>query len=148
VRITKITLPFLLWPLACANPAWAWFAEGHEIVAVIAADNLTPTARSDVAHILGVPADTGSVEKAMAAASIRPDTEFRGEDRSTAAWHYIDICLQDSKADVSARCPQGNCVTAKIDEYAYGFRRNAGDAIDCPASIPRNSIRTTTNGSS
>jgi hypothetical protein len=27
---------FLLSP-----PAWAWFAEGHEIVAVIAADNLT-----------------------------------------------------------------------------------------------------------
>jgi hypothetical protein len=33
------------------------------------------------------PADKVSVERAMAAASIRPDTEFREEDRSTAAWH-------------------------------------------------------------
>jgi hypothetical protein len=65
-----------------------------------------------------VPADTGSVEKAMAAASIRPDTEFREEDRSTAPRHYIDICLEDKDSVLPARCPQGNCVTAKIDEYA------------------------------
>jgi len=55
-------------------------AEGHEIVAIMAADDLTPTARAHVAQILGVPAETLSVEKAMAAASIRPDTEFREED--------------------------------------------------------------------
>jgi hypothetical protein len=75
-----------------------------------------------MAHILGVPTDTGSVEKAMAVASIRPDTEFREEDRATASWHYIDICLQDSEQDLPARCPHGNCVTAKIDEYAHRLR--------------------------
>ena len=63
-----------------------------------------------------------SVEKAMAAASIRPDTEFREEDRATASWHYIDISLQDTPQDLSARCPQGNCVTAKIDNYAQRLR--------------------------
>jgi hypothetical protein len=105
-----------------SRPAWAWFNEGHEIVAVIAADDLTPTARSHVAQILGVTDDTRSVEKATAAASIRPDTEFREEDRATAPWHYIDICLQDGKQDVPAQCPHGNCVTAKIDEYARRLR--------------------------
>jgi hypothetical protein len=104
--------------LLLSPPAWGWFAEGHEIAAIIAAEDLTPTARSHVAQILGVPADTGSVEKAMAAASIRPDTEFRNEDRATAEWHYIDICLQDKESDLPARCPHGNCVTAKIDEHA------------------------------
>jgi hypothetical protein len=97
-------------------------AEGHKIVAVIAADDLTPTARSHVARILSVPDDTRSVEKVMAAVSIRPDTDFREEDRSTAPWHYIDICLQDDKKDLSARCPQGNCVTTKINEYARRLR--------------------------
>jgi S1/P1 nuclease len=58
----------------------------------------------------------------MAAATIRPDTEFRNEDRSTAPWHYIDICLEDKEQEISARCPQGNCVTAKIDEYARRLR--------------------------
>jgi len=110
-----------------ANPASAWFAEGHQIVASIAADDLTPTARSHVAQILGVPTDTGSVEKVMAAAAIRPDTEFRDEDRSSAQWHFIDICLQDKETDLSARCPQGNCVTAKIDEYAQRFRNKNYD---------------------
>jgi hypothetical protein len=62
----------------------AWFAEGHGIVAIIAADDLTPIARAHVAQILGVPAETLSVEKVMSAASIRPDTEFREEDRSNA----------------------------------------------------------------
>jgi hypothetical protein len=50
---------------------------------------------------------------------------FREQDRATAPWHYIDICLQDSERDVPARCPQGNCVTAKIDEY--GRRLRDGD---------------------
>jgi S1/P1 Nuclease len=31
---------------------------------------------------------------------------------------FHDICLQDKESNVPARCPQGNCVTAKIDEYA------------------------------
>jgi hypothetical protein len=79
----------------------------------MAADDLTPTARSHVAKILGASDDTPSVEKAMAAASIRPDTEFREEDRSTAPWHYIDICLQDDRKDLPARCPNGDCVTSK-----------------------------------
>jgi hypothetical protein len=84
----------LLGALGCclpSPPAWAWFAEGHEVVAIIAADDLAPTARSHVAEILSVPADTHSVEKAMAAASIRPDTEFREEDRTTAPWKEAAI---------------------------------------------------------
>jgi hypothetical protein len=110
-----------------ARLAWAWFAQGHEIVAIIAADDMTPTARLHVAQILGVPDDTSSVEKGMAAASIRPDTEFRDEDRASAQWHFIDICLQDHKTDLSARCPEGNCVIAKIDEYERRLREGNYD---------------------
>jgi S1/P1 Nuclease len=120
--VMKIIFAALLGQILLSRMAFAWFAEGHEIVAIIAADNLTPTARSHVAQMLSVPDDTGEVEKAMAAASIRPDTEFREQDRTTAPWHYIDICLQDKQTDLPARCPQGNCVTAKIDEYAQRLR--------------------------
>jgi hypothetical protein len=87
-------------------------------VAVIAADNLSPAAREHVAKLLGASADVDSLEKAMAAASIRPDTEFREEDPSTLPWHFIDICLQDRRSDVPGRCPGGACVTAKVDEFA------------------------------
>ena len=98
--------------------AWAWGLDGHKIVAVIAADNLTPAAASHVASILGAPPGKRGLATAMEAASILPDTEFRDEDHATAAWHFIDICLQDRRADIPARCPGGNCVTAKIDEYS------------------------------
>jgi nuclease S1 len=127
VKLTAWSALVLFGCVLVASPAWAWFAESHEIIAVIAADDLTPSARAHLAQILGVPADTGSIEKAMAAASIRPDTEFREEDRSTAPWHFIDICLQDSETDLPARCPHGNCVTAKIDEYARRLRNSDYD---------------------
>jgi hypothetical protein len=97
VRSAKVTPSVLLGSLLFACPAWAWFAEGHEIVAVIAADDLTPTATSHLAQILGVPADAGSVERAMAAASIRPDTEFRVEDRTTARCHTSTSASRTTK---------------------------------------------------
>lgn len=113
-RIANVVFAVLL----CPALAWGWGDDGHKIVAVIAADNLTPAAASHVADILGAPADKRAIAAAMEAASIRPDTEFRDEDKSTAPWHFIDICLQDRRADVPARCPGGNCVTRKIDEYS------------------------------
>ena len=59
--------------LLCPISALAWGTDGHKIVAVIAADNLTPAAASHVAAILAVPADKRSIATAMEAASIRPD---------------------------------------------------------------------------
>jgi hypothetical protein len=96
-------------------------SEGHEIVAIVAADNLMPKARARVAAILGVSDNPKSLADAMAAASIRPDTEFRS-DPKTKPWHYISLCLQDTPADMAARCPGGACVTAKIDEYAHRLK--------------------------
>lgn len=100
-----------------ASASWGWFPEGHEIVAIIAADHLAPAARAHVAQILAVPDVPRAVADAMAGASIRPDTEFRA-DPTTPPWHYIALCWEDTPADIRARCHAGNCVTAKIDEYA------------------------------
>ncbi len=113
--------------LLYAISAFAWGTDGHKIVAVIAADNLTPAAASHVAAILAVPADKRSIATAMEAASIRPDTEFRDEDRQTEPWHFINLCLQDRRADVPARCPDGNCVTGKIDEYSKRLKDGSYD---------------------
>jgi hypothetical protein len=51
----------------------------------------------------------------------------RDEDRATASWHYIDICLQDHETDIPARSPYGNCATVKIDEYASRLRNKDYD---------------------
>jgi S1/P1 Nuclease len=102
--------------------AWAWGNDGYEIVAMIAAENLTQNARTHVAHILGVPAGSDSVATAMAAAAIHPDTVFRKSNPGTKPWHFIDICLQDTQSDLPARCPNGECVVAKIDAYVTRLR--------------------------
>jgi len=78
-----------------------------------------------VAKILGVSAD--QTASAMEAASIRPDWEFRKEDPSTKPWHFIDICLQDSRVDLPRRCPGGNCVTGKIDEFSRRLKEKDYD---------------------
>jgi len=66
----------LLFLFACAtaisavgatSPAWAWGNQGHEIIAIVAADNLLPAAREHVAKILGTASDVDSIEQAMAA---------------------------------------------------------------------------------
>jgi S1/P1 Nuclease len=116
----------LLGSIVFSSPGGAWFAEGHQIAAIIAADNLTPVARSHVARILGVRNGAIAVSEAMAAASIRPDTVFRA-DRTTIPWHFIDICLQDAERDIPARCPDGDCVTMKIDEYTRRLRHRDYD---------------------
>lgn len=124
LRIANVTFALLLCPVA----AWGWGDDGHKIVAVIAANNLTPAASSQVAEILGASAaDKRAIAYAMEAASILPDTEFREEDKSTAPWHFIDICLQDHRADVAARCPEGKCVTGKIDEYSKRLKESRYD---------------------
>jgi S1/P1 Nuclease len=112
--------------LLLASRTAAWFPQGHEVMAMIAADNLTPRALSQVARILDVADQESAVADAMAAASIRPDTEFRA-DPSTPPWHYIAMCLQDMPADMPKRCPGGNCVTAKIDEYTRRLKNRDYD---------------------
>ena len=98
--------------LRFSSAGWAWMSEGHEIVAFIAANNLTPKAKRRVASILGVPDNAQAVGEAMAAASIRPDTEFRA-DPKTKPWHYIALCLQDTPADMALRCPEGGVCDGK-----------------------------------
>ena len=123
VCVANIALSVVMLPMA----AWAWGYDGHKIVAVIAADNLTTAAQSHVAKILGVSVDKSAIAKAMETASTVPDTKFREEDSRTAPWHYINICLQDQRRDVAARCPRGNCVTGKIDEYSKRLKQEHYD---------------------
>ena len=123
LRIANVVFALMLCPVA----AWGWGPDGHKIVAVIAADNLTPAAASHVADILGVAPDKSAIATAMELAANRPDNEFREEDKSTAPWHFIDVCLQDRRADVPARCPGGKCVTGKIDEYSKRLKESHYD---------------------
>jgi hypothetical protein len=133
-RIQKICIAALLTWTSVAlgaqqNVAWAWGKEGHQIVAFIAADNLSPNALTHLASVLKVKETKKSVAAAMATAAVRPDSVFRNSNPETKPWHYIDLCLQDTQADVPARCSDHSCAVEKIDEYATRLRDDNPDGF-------------------
>jgi hypothetical protein len=108
------------------SAVWGWGNDGHEIVAYIAANNLSPTAQRSVARILETRDRKRTVARAMAAISTLPDTQFRQQDPSSGSWHFINLCLQDQPDNVAMRC-DGNCVVAKINEYTNRLRTGSYD---------------------
>src|ERR1700761_6737475 len=103
VRFTALLL------LLVVNPAFAWAPEGHQIVAAIAARELTPNARAQVSALLG-----GRADALMILDSSWAD-EIRQQRPETSSWHYVNIEI-GSQGYVSSRdCPAGNCVVAQIE---------------------------------
>jgi hypothetical protein len=94
-------------------------------VARIAAAHLSPVARTRVARILNVADDPKTVVDALAAASTWAD-ETKSET-NTGAWHYIDLTLEDRKADIAERCPDDNCAPVRIHLFASQLSSRAGD---------------------
>jgi hypothetical protein len=92
--------------LSAPAPAFAWGAQGHEIIATIAAHQLTPRARAQVARLLGSPA--------MLIHDSNWADEIRDQRPETGRWHYVDIPL-DGRGYVAMRdCPGADCVVAQI----------------------------------
>lgn len=106
----KFAIPaILLVPAQC----WAWGAEGHRIVAAIAADELTPAARTEVTELLG----TGDAAAGMVAVSTWAD-EIRRQRPDTAPWHFVDIPAQSAGYDPRRDCRHDDCVVAQIERDA------------------------------
>jgi nuclease S1 len=91
-------------------PALAWGPEGHEIVAHIAARELTPRARAQVAALLGGPAE------AMMVTGSNWADEIRDARPETTAWHFVDIELDRPGYQPARDCPQDDCVVAQINK--------------------------------
>jgi hypothetical protein len=122
----RAAAPFAL--LACllvTVPAFGWWSTGHQIVARIAAAHLAPAARTRIARILDVPDTPDAIADALATASIWPD-ETKATTR-TSEWHFIDLTLQDEKTDIPKRCPDDNCVSARIRIFATELRSHQLD---------------------
>ena len=111
--VLRFALAFILFAPA---PAFAWGAQGHEIVATIAAHQLTSRATAQMARLLGSPA--------MLIHDSNWADEIRDQRRETGRWHYVDIPLH-VPAYVAARdCPNADCVVAQIGRARLG----AGDS--------------------
>jgi len=94
-----------------SGPALAWGPEGHEVVAALAAANLTPSARAQVSALLG--GDSMIVLDANWADEIRTDQP------QTAPWHYVNIPLNAPGYDPRRDCADGRCVVAQIERNEH-----------------------------
>src|SRR5258706_13260034 len=91
-------------------PCLAWGVEGHRIIAAIAADELTPAAKSQIEQLL----DGGDAFAAMMDASTWAD-EIRSARPQTASWHFVDIPVGSTGYDYVRDCIRQNCVVSQID---------------------------------
>jgi hypothetical protein len=134
MRRTIVTL-LLLAP----GQAWCWGDEGHQTVARIAAAHLTERARQAVENLLkqdasfaatgaanGAATGADTLAEAMARAAIWPD-HMPGGKGATAPWHYIDIGLFEGPSHIAERCPNGNCIVAKMSQYLVNLKQHRAD---------------------
>jgi hypothetical protein len=95
--------------ITLAPRAYAWGPIGHETVATIAGDRLTPAAKQAVAAILGPNVTLASV-------STWAD-EIRPERPETKGWHFIDIADRQQgirESDEPTFCAHDNCVVNQV----------------------------------
>jgi hypothetical protein len=106
MKVALLLAPLLLLP----SPALAWGPEGHEIVALIAAREMTPAARTEVEALL-----SGDAAMMMAANANWAD-EIRQDRPETAAWHFVNIELDATRYDPARDCPHRDCIVAQIEK--------------------------------
>jgi hypothetical protein len=89
--------------------ASAWGPVGHETIARVAEDNLTPKARAEVAAILGPDSSLASVSNWA--------DQIRHRRPETAPWHFIDLDARApiAKSDEPAFCKGHDCVVDQIE---------------------------------
>lgn len=105
--------------LIVAQPALAWGSFAHRVTARIAWAELTPAARAQVRLLLAAApkldtptcplADFGDVSVWADCVRGLDDPRFA----ASAPWHYQDISVCGA-FDITAACPDGNCVSAQI----------------------------------
>lgn len=94
--------------LAAPDLLFAWGATGHQTVAFIAQDRLTPAAQKAIAQLLGPNEDLVSV-------SFWAD-QVAHDKTETATWHYfnMDPRQPETRGDIEEACPNHDCVVDQI----------------------------------
>ncbi|MFC5490456.1 S1/P1 nuclease [Dokdonella soli] len=98
--------------------AHAWGNAGHRIVAELAEQRLSPTARAEVHRLLAATRDRSLADVATWADDLRDDPPQHVFARATAPLHYVNFSTSSCRYDPPRDCPGGRCVVAAIERYA------------------------------
>jgi hypothetical protein len=94
--------------LLATSHAQAWGREGHQVVANLAAAQLSPEARAEVDKLLAL-----EPEASLASISTWAD-EHRNP--ATAPWHYVNFPRETCTFSAERDCPGGKCVVGAIEQ--------------------------------
>ena len=115
-KVTAVLLAVLALPIL----AFAWGPEGHRVVADLARERLTASARQQIRELLG--------NDDLAAISTWAD-EIRNQHPETSGWHFVDIpwnadgfseerdCYRPHSHQPSSRQDHHNCVVDRIESF-------------------------------
>jgi len=92
--------------------AFAWGSEGHRIIGEIAEQHLQPETVRQIRDLLAIENETSLADVANWA------DQIRRQCRETASWHFVDIPITAGAYDAARDCSGGNCVVAKIEQFA------------------------------
>jgi hypothetical protein len=114
-----------------STPLQAWGRQGHMLVAMLAANHLTPVARRNVQRLLG--------EESLADVAVWADEYLLGNNQ-TSYWHYVNIPPDAASYDRDRDCPRQPGVAAGargdiwrdcvIDRIRYNEERVADATLD------------------
>ncbi len=111
-KLLSVVLAIALLP----NPCWGWGREGHQIIAAVAENHLSETARIMIQSLIG--------NNHLYSIAVWAD-EIRRDRRETGPWHYVNIPL-GSQYDARRDCAlPHSCVVAKIENFVRVLTDNS-----------------------
>lgn len=138
LRMTRfycLTLCGALAALASAD-ACAWGPAGHRLVGALAATELSPAARAEVARLLQGEADPTLAGVANWADDLRDHAPADDPDlgKRSSRWHYVNLAEDDCGYAPPKHCPGGDCVIEAIRrQRALLADRSQSDAVRAQA---------------
>lgn len=126
----RVHVAALLAALAPAT-AWSWGCDAHRIVALIASDRMSESARAAATALLAASPVTSetrgcrsTVRNPLADVAMWADA-IRGDEPDTAPWHYVELARDAGRGDLVEACRRGRCVTSAIARQIDVLRSNA-----------------------
>lgn len=99
-----------------STTAFAWGPVGHRTVGALAATELMPATRAEVARLLHGEADPTLAGVANWADDLRdhPPADDPDLGKRTSRWHYVNLAEDDCGYVPPKHCPTGDCVIEAI----------------------------------
>ena len=102
-----------------STAAFAWGAQGHQVIAGLASAQLTPKASVEVNRLL-------ALEPGETLVSISTWADER-KNPSTARWHYVNFPRDSCTYAAERDCPDSQCLTAAIERQTAVLVSGAPD---------------------